>query len=400
MTKLRGFLTIVSTALLVAGAAGAAETPPRDLHQEPDGHWTAWDPPDSFPEGATVYTVVRGDTLWDLADRFYGDPYLWPQLWEQNRWIVDAHWIYPGDPLLIDVEVTTADEYAEQVAREPGPEQPPEEPGEDDPFRGVITAGEAAGRPTPLGAEADVYCSGYIGPPDEEFPYTLTGSEHEALRPRLGTSAGATRGVTFESTVDTVRFDLSNGDIVYIDGGRAAGLDTGQILSVVQPGDLVFHPLERSALLGRHFEYLARVRVLSVQQDTAIGEIDEACGPVNVGAQLRPFVPQPVPLGRRHRMRPANMPSPAEDLVGAPIIARSEDRVVSMGQGNLVYVDRGAQEDVLPGDVFTIYRLSERGNPPVVVGELAILSAEDHTALGRILESRYAVYVGDLLERK
>ncbi|MFP3938947.1 MAG: LysM peptidoglycan-binding domain-containing protein [Thermoanaerobaculia bacterium] len=400
MTKLRGFLTIVSSTLLAVGAAGAAEPPPRDLHQEPDGHWTAWDPPDSFPEGATVYTVVRGDTLWDLAGRFYGDSYLWPQLWEQNRWVVDAHWIYPGDPLLIDVEVTTADEYAEQVAQEPGPEEEPSEPGEDDRFRGVITAGEAAGRPLPLGAESDVYCSGYIGPPDEEFPYALVGSEHETLRPRLGTSAGGVTATAFESTVDTVRFDLANGDIVYIDGGRAAGLDTGQLLSAVQPGELVPHPLDRSELLGQYYEYLARVRVLSVQDDTAIGEIVEACAPVHVGTLLRPFVPQPVPLGRQYRMRPANMPSPAQELVDAPVIVRSEDRVVSMGQGNLVYVDRGAEEDVLPGDIFTIYRLSERGHPPVVVGELAVLSAEDHTALARILESRYTVYVGDRLERK
>ena len=26
------------------------------------------------------------------------NPYLWPQIWDQNRYITDAHWIYPGDP--------------------------------------------------------------------------------------------------------------------------------------------------------------------------------------------------------------------------------------------------------------------------------------------------------------
>jgi hypothetical protein len=397
MTELRGFVAILSTVLLAAVPAAAADRPPRDLHMVGD-HWTAWDPPTSFPEGATVYTIVSGDTLWDLAARYYGDPYLWPQLWEQNRYILDAHWIYPGDPLLIDVEVTTADEYAESVADSAGPAAPEAEP--EDPFRGILTADQVAGPPVPLGAESDIYCSGYLGPPDEEFPYALIGSEHGALRPRLGPSPGTGYATTFESNVETVRFDLATGDVVYLDGGREAGLEPGQVLEAVLPADLVTHPLDHRRVVGRYYDTRGRVRVLSVQEETAIGEILEACGPINVGFRLRPFEIQPVPLGRTTRMRPLNFPVPEEALADAPAIVWSEDRFVSMGQGNLVYIDRGAAQDVLPGDVFTIYRRNQEGLPPVVLGELAVLSVEQETALGRIMESRYVVYVGDLLERK
>lgn len=402
MTELRGFLATLTTAtaLLVSGASWAADQPPTDLHLVGD-HWTAWTPPESFPEGATVYTIVRGDTLWDLAARFYGDPYLWPQLWEQNRYVLDAHWIYPGDPLLIDVEVTAADEYAETVARaDEAPEA--EAPAPDDPFRGVITADRAAGPPVPLGTESDVYCSGYVGPPDEEFPYALIGSEHGALRPKLGASAGGRwSSTTFESPRgDSVRYDLATGDVVYLDGGAVAGLDPGQVLEVVIPGDVVHHPVHRGEVVGRYYDTRGRVRVLSVQEETAIGEILASCDAVRVGSRLRLFVPQPVPLGRDTRMRPLNFPASEEELADAPVIVWSEDRVVSMGEGNLVYVDRGSEEDVLPGDVFTIYRRNQAGLPPVVLGELAVLSVEEHTALGRILESRYSVYVGDLLDRK
>ncbi|HEX9427905.1 MAG TPA: hypothetical protein VGA64_08960, partial [Candidatus Polarisedimenticolia bacterium] len=58
-------------------------------------HWTPYDPPDpeSFAPGATLHIIVPGDTLWDLADLAFGNPYLWPQIWNENRYILDSHWI-------------------------------------------------------------------------------------------------------------------------------------------------------------------------------------------------------------------------------------------------------------------------------------------------------------------
>lgn len=393
-------IALISTlALLVAGGVAADETPPRDLHLVGD-HWTAWDPPAEFPDGATVYTIERGDTLWDLAGRFYGDPYLWPQLWEQNRYVLDAHWIYPGDPLLVDVEVTSADEYAESV-REEEPGAPGEEgPEDDDALRGVLTADRAAGPPVPLGAEADIYCSGFIGGMDEEFPFRLIGSEHGALTPSLAGPASEQRWKSiYEYRRETVRYDLATGDVVYLASGGQSGLTPGDLLTVVSPREPVFHPRTGDAI-GRFHRYLGRVRVLSVQEETAIAEILDSCGPIRVGDALRRFEPQPVPLGRRSRMRPINLPVSMDELRDAPTILRGDDPVVSMGQGTLVFIDRGTEDDVLPGDVFTIYRHNKPGLPPVVLGELAVLSTEDDTALARILESRYVVYSGDLLDRK
>jgi hypothetical protein len=200
--------------------------------------------------------------------------------------------------------------------------------------------------------------------------------------------------------VKSTRFDLSTGDVVYLDGGRIAGLAAGQILSVVQPGEMVRHPLNRREVIGRYYDSLARVRVLSAQEETGIGEILDSCAPVTVGARLRVFQPEPLPLGRRTRMRPLNFPASAEELADAPAIVRSEDRLVSLGQGSLVYIDRGEADDVLPGDIFTIYRSNDPGLPPILLGELAVLSVEEGTALARIVESRYTVYLGDRLDLK
>ena len=112
MVRVRCVVTVLLLAALpLAVYANESSVPPRNLHKVGD-HWTPYNPPDpeSFPAGAKVHIIEPGDTLWALAETYYGDPYLWPQLWEQNTYITDAHWIYPGDPLLIQGETETGDE--------------------------------------------------------------------------------------------------------------------------------------------------------------------------------------------------------------------------------------------------------------------------------------------------
>ncbi|HEY5715937.1 MAG TPA: LysM peptidoglycan-binding domain-containing protein [Psychromonas sp.] len=46
-----------------------------------------------------TYTVVKGDTLWDISAHFLNSPWLWPRLWQANNQIENPHLIYPGDLL-------------------------------------------------------------------------------------------------------------------------------------------------------------------------------------------------------------------------------------------------------------------------------------------------------------
>ncbi|HSM14894.1 MAG TPA: LysM peptidoglycan-binding domain-containing protein [Thermoanaerobaculia bacterium] len=384
-------------ALLLAGLAAPAlvadDRPPTQLHLVGD-HWTAWDPPTTFPEGAQIHIVVAGDTLWDLAAKNLGNPYLWPQIWEKNQYVLDSHWIYPGDPLVLGVEVAGAEEAGATLAE-----------GEEGEGMGEEGGGELedAGRgrsnvPVPLGAESDIYCTGYVGEIEESFGWAIVGSEYDALNPTTtdGSVVGNSDG--FFVRPGTVKYKLSLGDIVSLDGGRAAGLAPGLVLEAVDAGRKLRHPVSGD-VIGRVYDRRGRVRVLSVQDDGAIAEIVQTCDGLRVGSQLRAFEAEPVPLARRTVLRPVNDPT-LEDLTEAPVILTGATDLVSLGQDHVVYIDRGAEDDVYPGDLFTIYRLNREGRPPIVLGELAVLSSRNRTAVAKILESRYPIYAGDRLERK
>ena len=72
-------------------------------------HRSRWDYPKeiTLPEGTQLHIVETGDTLWDLGNKYLGNPFSWPQIWELNQWITDPHWIYPGDHLVIPSGRTT-----------------------------------------------------------------------------------------------------------------------------------------------------------------------------------------------------------------------------------------------------------------------------------------------------
>jgi hypothetical protein len=366
---------VASVLLLLASAlpAFAAETrPPAHLNKVGD-HWTAYTPPDpaTFPEGAKVHIIVPGDTLWALAATYYGNPYLWPQLWEANTYITDAHWIYPGDPLLIQGEVTTGEVTTQTTVAET--EATPEVVGED----------VAESAPIALGIEADIYCWGYLGHPDEPLP---------------------NRVFSFEDTEtklmpEAVRQDLgvAEGDIIYIEGGTGTGLTAGETYLVVSPAELIRHP-RTEEIVGRHYDYRGRVRILCASETQATGVVVQSCKDIHLGDRLKPIPELPIPLARPTEMLTGCDPGSGK---AEGFIVNAKDNQLALGEGNVIEINLGRDDFIEPGDFLTVYRANViEGAPRMILGEIGILTAEARTATARITRMRYSMSIGDSVELK
>lgn len=298
--------------------------PPKSLQRMPDGHWTPYTPPEKPAEGGGVYIIQQGDTLSGLAQQKLGNWLLWPQIWDQNPYIKDAHWIYPGDPLVIAKPAVVSEEgpiTAQPVQEMTGGAAGPAGEGE------RFQIDEEA--PVPPVNAADVYCSGYI--------------TKEWRRPHL----------TVLSSVSAEKESLAQGDVVYVNEGSAEGIDVGMAFFILREGQLVHHP-KTGKLLGRYIQRIGQAKILAVQEHTAIAQITQSCDEIRYGAAMVPYRPIPVPWDIQAAAEiPLQLP-PSSKPLGR--VVWTQDRLEGVGQSSIVYVNLGSRNQVIPGDKLWIYQ--------------------------------------------
>jgi hypothetical protein len=270
-------------------------------------------------------------------------------------------------------------------------------------------------------SEAMRACAGYIGEPVPE-DLQIVGSEKEAY----------------------VR-EFSQGDLVYINRGRDANLQTGAEYQIVRNIGPVYDPANRRRKLGTLVQELGILRITEVRDTSATGEITLICtGTVNLGDALIPYERRPIPTIRPYRPL---------SIVGAPT-GRATGQILAgqlgreqLVRNDVVYINLGADNGIKVGDYLTIYRplasepitrfrddkigqsrndgfssdrfgtrdnsslaSSQKGYPQVaeriprselprtLVGEIVIIRTEANTSVGVITRTTREAVIGDRVE--
>ncbi len=335
-------------------------------------HWSKYDYPKSVPEAAMYYIVERNDTLWDLAKRFLGSPYLWPQIWHENGYVKDAHWIYPGDPLLLPSLQVVAGKAgeAEGAAGEGGLEGEGMMPGEEGATRGLAPGTKLMA----VSGELDALCAPYIP------------SRHEPISNLVVTGYETSEG----------RDSLVRGDVIFINHGQDEGIKAGDMFIVNHPMYKVSHPKD-SRSLGRKVMPRGTIRVLLAAEKASTAVIDASCLEILPGDFLTPYSRPMIPLVAE---RPApNRLQPPSGKGHGYVVDISDDNDIG-GAGHFVLIDLGEEDGVTPGTRLVVFRDDIKGAPTrTIVADAAVLSVRDRTSTVRVLRSVTGpLFVGDEVE--
>ncbi|BDU78427.1 peptidoglycan-binding protein LysM [Mesoterricola sediminis] len=391
--RLHAFAVISCLAMALAASAqetarqSGNSTAPAAEPVKVAAHSSRWDYPKEISPaaGQKVHIVEKGDTLWDLGARYLGNPFAWPQIWELNKWVKDPHWIYPGDPILIDVS---------RSAVAPGREQD------------AATAEVTALRPDVRRLNKPV---------QDEFGYSFQDFIQLPFIAPQGADAyfKENRAFPIQGHQAWERSILADGDTVYLKGGSDQGAKVGDRLVVTKVLSRKFHHPDdhsRKGLLGDVLQQEGVVRIVTVYPDASVAVIEHALDGIYEGAHAVPFT-EPANIVAKPRTD-IGSPVPLKDPLAKVIFVR-EDRPVG-GAGDLVIIDQGARHGLKVGEILISARRRTLANAGVFVnpkkeagkpstnyylGQMMVVRTEQDTATCRLLRTREEVMVGDIATR-
>lgn len=343
-------------------------------------HGSRWEYPRTLTPGPgqEVHIVVKGDTLWDLGTKYLANPFAWPQIWELNKWVKDPHWIYPGDPILVEASRSTVGQSKDQNLA-------PQDVAELQPDAHLVAK--------PVLAEYAFSFADFI-----TMPYLVPSSAEAYFK-----KAGAFKIVGEQ---DITRSIMASGDVVYLDGGSDQGLKAGDRLVVTsvtvpkfyQPDD----PHHRKNL-GAVLQQEGIVRVTTVYAGNAVAVIEKCLAGITLGSYALPYTEPPaIPLRlRTDTGDPVQLKDPAPRVMFIP------EAKATAAAGDMVIIDRGASDGFNVGDILLSGRSMplDPGNKKAkatttfYMGQFMVVRTEEHSATCRILRSNIETQLGDVLTR-
>lgn len=323
------------------------------------------------PQGSAVHTVVKGDTLWDLSEKYLGSPWYWPKVWSYNPQIDNPHWIYPGN--LIRFNPAGGEVRAEEMPAQITVEQP--------------ASGEVAAD------DERLYLDDELVTVSEGKTIGLVSYKDGArlrqesfISPQEFAAAG-----TLESAFSEKRM-LSIYDKVYLRFSDPLAVRLGEAYSVFRVADEIVHPVSGERY-GHQVNIVGTVRVTALHADLITGIVESASDEILRGDLV-------APLGDFDR---ALVHRANEREVRGIILASQNPLLPLVGEHHVVFIDKGTRDGVREGNSFEVIRRGdpigtegdEAGQPEEVVGQILVFDVKENASTGIIVRSLKELNVGE-----
>ncbi len=291
------------------------------------------------------YTIQKGDTLWDLSQKFYNSQWDWPGLWEQNREVKNPHWIYPGNKIQIFLK-----------------KQPP------------VSMAAATPPPAPL-------------PDPVQFVYFHM-DYVSFIRPTPMPGLG-----TVISSEDNHQM-ISPSERLFIQPDKMGLFKPGETYLVYTTRN-IGKKLNASGHDGFLHLIKARIRILEDHGPSVLARVEHGIRDVSSGDKIMSYTPS------NPKISVVESPPP----IHAELIC-SEDNLNMINDYTLAFIDKGRADNVHPGQIRTIAQSTTETNKsffakksiplsPLRAGKAIVLKAEKDTATVMVLSSNRDIHPGD-----
>ncbi len=334
-------------------------------------HWTPYNPPMSYPDGTNVYIIKKGDTLWDIAGKFLNNPYLWPKIWEKNKYITDPHWIYPGDPLVIE-KVETVKQTQEEVQPEKEVKEFAAEKKEEKKEQTEETKSIALQQSTQKEAKvaeaatvADIKNAMYSIVVDSPKDY----------------EAKAFNGVVVEGDEDG-QITFAVPDVIYAKEYSDGKLVANEEYAIVRPEKVIEVEKGKYVVI---LQRLADVKVLCVNDGIATAKFIYSSHPVERGDFLVKIDYEPIPLMVDYKPKTGDCQIP--DRAKMLKVYMAKDNSSYAGQGSTVIIEGGKNSGFDAGDIVQFFRKLKHIDRYIYLGEGVVLFSNDYTSTVKVVYS-------------
>jgi hypothetical protein len=330
-----------------------------------------------------MYVIKKGDTLWDISSRFLANPWLWPKIWEQNKYIENPDLIFPGEPLVLPEGVSLPPAPPKEIT--PPPQEAEKE---------ALPEEALMEKPEEERTGAEVIA---VTPPEETSIISEEGKavfeKMAELQKEKGTRIYFSRmaevsfvteeelktaGKIVGSPLDRNMF--GEFDRVYVDFSEAVG--AGDTFAVVREMGDMKHPVTKKKI-GKKVRVKGILEVLEKNDKNYTATIKASWDVIERGDRVMKLYPPEKTV----EIKKASSP-----LEGYVIDGNRFGEF--FGEGDVVFIDIGKEKGVEEGNVFIVYVKEGKEKPINIIGKAVVIKTWEKTSAALLTKTKQEVEKG------